>query len=45
MKVWVQYGEAEFVYVQFFMFISGCGYNSYSSMNVVNTSRGPNKGV
>ncbi len=37
--------EAEFVYVQFFMFICGYGYNSYSSLNVVNTSRGPNMGV
>jgi hypothetical protein len=36
--------EAEFVYVQFFMFIRGYGYNSYSSMNVVNSSRGPNRG-
>jgi hypothetical protein len=37
--------EAEFVYVQLFMFICGYGYNSYSSLNVVNTSRGPNRGV
>jgi hypothetical protein len=37
--------EAEFVYVQFFMFIGGYGYNSHSSLNVVNTSRGPNRGV
>ncbi len=37
--------EAEFVYVQFFMFIRGYGYNSYPSLNVVNTSRGPNRVV
>ncbi len=37
--------EAEFVYVQFFMFIGGYGYNSHSSLNVVNTSRCPNRGV
>jgi hypothetical protein len=37
--------EAEFVYVQFFMFIGGYGYNSYSSLNEVNTSRGPKWGV
>jgi len=36
--------EAECVYVQFFMFIRGNGYNSSSSMNVVNTSKGPNRG-
>ncbi len=36
--------EAQFVYVQFFMFIRGYGYNSYSSMNIVKTSRGPNRG-
>ncbi len=27
------------------MFIGGYGYNSHSSLNVVNTSRGPNRGV
>ncbi len=37
--------EAEFVYIQFFMFICGYGYNSYSLFNVVNTSRGPNRGI
>jgi hypothetical protein len=37
--------EAEFVDVQFFMFIRGYGYNSYSLLNVKNTSRGPNMGV
>jgi hypothetical protein len=37
--------EAEFVYVQFFMFVSGYGYNSFSLLNVLNTSRGPNRGV
>ncbi len=36
--------EAEFVYVQFFMFICGYEHNSYYSMNVVNTSIGPNRG-
>ncbi len=40
-----QQREAEFVYVQFFMFIRKYGYNSYSLLNVVNTSRGPNRGV
>jgi hypothetical protein len=37
--------EAEFVYVQFFMFIRGYGCNLYSALNAVNTSRGPNRGV
>jgi hypothetical protein len=37
--------EAEFLSVQFFMFIGGYAYNSYSLLNVVNTSRGPNRGV
>jgi hypothetical protein len=32
--------EAEFVYVQFFMFIHGYGYTSYSLLNEVHTSRG-----
>jgi hypothetical protein len=45
MKVWIQITESQFVYVQFFMFIGGYGYFSHSSLNVVNTGRGPNRGV
>ncbi len=36
--------ETQFVYVQFFMFIRGYGHNSYSSMNVANTSTHRNSG-
>ncbi len=35
--------EAEFVYVQFFMFIGGYGYNSL--FVECSNSRGPNRGV
>ncbi len=46
MKVWVLLTEMQSLCLfQFFMFIREYGYNSYSSLNVVNTSRGPNRGV